>query len=241
MSVTWNVYYQGVLLHASNSRWPIRKGDKFEVVVEIDDRPLERRATAYENNGRKGFGLFLRPEHVSAIAAGARIDFHRADTKAHIDSLPLDGSAAAVALMRRCLESVKARVAKERGDKPPLAHGPANPFAAPAVPGPSEARPMASVPSLITDEDYPVSALRAGEQGRTGYRLTVGTNGRVTGCTITGSSGSAALDSTTCRILRARARFRPARDPKGEPVEATYEGAITWSLLPPDPAVPPSR
>jgi periplasmic protein TonB len=144
--------------------------------------------------------------------------------------------------MRRCLELVKARVAKERGEKPAHAHSPANRFEDPALLGPSgEARPLASVPSLVTDEDYPVSALRAGEQGRTSYRLTVGTNGRVTGCTITSSSGSAALDSTTCRILRARARFRPARDSKGEPVEASYEGAITWSLLPLDPAVPPGR
>ena len=241
MSVTWHVDL-GVLLHVSNFKWPIKKGDKFEVIVEVDGRALERRATAYEQNTRKGFGMFLREEHVDAIAAGARIDFRRADTKFLVDSLRLDGTGAAVALMRRCLVSVKARVAKERRENGALAHGPATPFADPAIPGSAiQTTPLTSVPSLISDEDYPASAIRANEQGRTGYRLTVGTNGRVTGCTVTSSSGSATLDSTTCRILRARARFTPARDAQGEPVEAFHEGVITWSLHPPDPAVPPNR
>jgi TonB family protein len=241
MSVTWHVD-QGVLLHVSNFEWPIKKGDKFEVIARIDGRALDRRATAYENDGRKGFGTFLRQEHLNAIAAGAEIGFHRADTGALIDSLSLDGSGAAVALMRRCLLSVRARVAEERRGKAVPGHVPANALADPVVPGrPAEAEPMASIPSLVSGEDYPAAAIRAGEQGQTGYRLTVGTNGRVTGCTITSSSGSAVLDSTTCRILRARARFRPARDSKGEPVEGSYRGALKYSLFPWQPEVAPAE
>ncbi|MBA3525824.1 MAG: TonB family protein [Sphingomonas sp.] len=57
-----------------------------------------------------------------------------------------------------------------------------------------------------------MTALARREQGRVEFRLDVGENGRVTGCTITRSSGSRWLDSTTCRILRSRARYTPARN-----------------------------
>lgn len=167
MSITWHVDH-GALLHVSNFEWPIRKGDKFEVIARIDGWALDRRATAYENDGRKGFGTFLRQEHVNAIAAGAEIGFHRADTGALIDSLSLDGSGAAVALMRRCLASVQARVAQERRGKAAPGSVRANPVANPVVPGrPADAEPMAGIPSLVSGEDYPAAAIRAGEQGQT--------------------------------------------------------------------------
>ena len=39
-----------------------------------------------------------------------------------------------------------------------------------------------------------------------------------------------ALDASTCRILRARARFTPARDPSGNPVADEYFGQLAWRL-----------
>lgn len=98
-------------------------------------------------------------------------------------------------------------------------------------------QPIANLPSLFSDEDYPAAAVRAGEQGRTGFHLSIAANGRVSGCTITSSSGSAALDSTTCRLITTRARFRPAQDPQGRPVAGTFDGGIVWRL-PAEPAPP---
>jgi TonB family protein len=74
--------------------------------------------------------------------------------------------------------------------------------------------------------DHPQGA--QGQTGTTGVRLTVGPNGRVTGCTITRSSGSRVLDSTTCRLLVARARFTPARDSAGMPMDERYDGSVSW-------------
>ena len=85
---------------------------------------------------------------------------------------------------------------------------------APAV----HARAKANLANLFSDEDYPAAALAAREQGSSSFTLDVGANGRVAGCTITRSSGSAALDSTTCRLLRSRARFTPAVDASGATV-----------------------
>ena len=72
--------------------------------------------------------------------------------------------------------------------------------------------------------------MRNDEEGTTRFRLTVGTNGRVTDCSVTSSSGSAALDAATCRIMRSRARFTPARDNQGNPTTDTYTSSITWRI-----------
>jgi len=110
---------------------------------------------------------------------------------------------------------------------------PAPPPPPPPPPPPKKVTPAkakANLASLFSDEDYPASAVRAGESGATGFRLEVGANGRVTNCTITSSSGSSALDSTTCRLLRSRARFTPATDSTGAPTSDVSTGRIVWRL-----------
>jgi TonB family protein len=84
---------------------------------------------------------------------------------------------------------------------------------------------------LFSDEDYPAAAQKKGEEGTVQVELTVGTDGRVTGCKILRSSNSANLDTATCKILTLRARFTPARDSKGRPVVDKYiTPPITWRL-----------
>ena len=101
----------------------------------------------------------------------------------------------------------------------------------PAPPRVVEAtKPRANLAGLITGEDYPPAAQRNEEEGTVRVRLTVGANGRVSDCTVTSSSGSSSLDSTTCRLLRSRARFTPARDNQGNPTTDTYSQSIRWQL-----------
>lgn len=95
---------------------------------------------------------------------------------------------------------------------------------------PAEPRPTSWPWGLFSADDYPAAALRAEEQGRVTYRLTIGPDGRVSDCAIRGTSGSAALDAATCRILTRRARFIPARDPAGIPVPDSREGRIDWVI-----------
>ena len=87
-----------------------------------------------------------------------------------------------------------------------------------------------SLTSLFSTDDYPQAAIRAEEQGTTTVRLTIGTNGRVSGCDVTGSSGSRSLDSATCSVIRSRARYTPAKDQNGAPIEGTDTGRIRWVL-----------
>jgi hypothetical protein len=55
-------------------------------------------------------------------------------------------------------------------------------------------------------------------------------NGRLTGCKIVMSSGSASLDAQTCRIIQQRARFSPARDAQGKPIAGKVFQRVTWRL-----------
>jgi periplasmic protein TonB len=103
----------------------------------------------------------------------------------------------------------------------------------PAPPPPKKlepARARANLASYVSDEDYPAAAIRAEDQGTTRFRLGVGPDGRVTDCTVTGSSGSSALDAATCRLMKQRARFTPARDSSGNPTSDSVSSAIRWVL-----------
>ncbi len=92
------------------------------------------------------------------------------------------------------------------------------------------ALPTMPLPQLIRSADYPAAALANREQGIVRFRLNIGANGRVTGCTITRSSGSRWLDSATCQLMVRRARFTPARGRSGEPREGRFDDSLTWRL-----------
>jgi protein TonB len=80
----------------------------------------------------------------------------------------------------------------------------------------------------LTDSDYPSSARRQGIHGMTTFRLDVDASGKVTNCTVTGSSGSDLLDRTTCDLLLKRARFVPAQDGWGRNIPFTFTNRFVW-------------
>ncbi|MES2136833.1 MAG: energy transducer TonB [Pseudomonadota bacterium] len=83
--------------------------------------------------------------------------------------------------------------------------------------------------SLFSADDYPASALAAGVGGTAQAQLSIGPDGRVTGCNLIRSTGNGALDAATCNILRRRAKFTPARDSNGNPTSDTITTpSITW-------------
>ena len=107
---------------------------------------------------------------------------------------------------------------------------PAEPAAPPKARKVEPARAKANLASYVSDEDYPPNAIRNEEQGTTRFRLGVGPDGKVTECSVTGSSGSSALDSATCRLMKQRAKFTPARNSDGESTSDTVASAIRWVL-----------
>jgi protein TonB len=82
----------------------------------------------------------------------------------------------------------------------------------------------------IEDRDYPHEARRAKVGGEVEVRFTIEATGRVTGCRVSKSSGDAALDATTCRLIEARFRFKPATNAAGLAVASSYGWRQTWWL-----------
>jgi len=116
---------------------------------------------------------------------------------------------------------------------PPPVITPTAPPAPPAPPAVRTVPPKSAVGNLqglFSNDDYPAAAADNEEQGTVVVRLAVGTNGRVTDCSVSSSSGSRTLDSTTCRILRSRARFTPATDSTGNATVGSHTQRITWRL-----------
>lgn len=77
-------------------------------------------------------------------------------------------------------------------------------------------------------DDYPAAAEGTGAQGTVRFTLTIDPSGRVVGCTIVHSSGSAVLDAATCNIMHRRARYTPAMDSNGNPVAGTITQDVVW-------------
>ena len=95
---------------------------------------------------------------------------------------------------------------------------------------PKRAAPRNDASRWVLTEDYPSKAIREGAEGVAGFRVVVGSDGRVDACEITASSGNAQLDEATCRNVTRRARFEPATDGNGQKVVGSYSSTVRWEL-----------
>ncbi len=105
----------------------------------------------------------------------------------------------------------------------------------PSAPPPPRITPKGAVPkgnpgSWATTNDYPSRALREEREGTTGFRVSVGPDGRVTNCSVTSSSGHPDLDEAACSNITRRARFTPATDGEGQPTSGTYANRVRWVI-----------
>lgn len=93
--------------------------------------------------------------------------------------------------------------------------------------------PSRWVRGRIGDGDYPRAAIAAMIEGSLVTRYEIDRRGRVTGCTVTRSSGNPLLDETTCRLVRQRYRYEPARDATGRAIADTVIQNHRWVIVPP--------
>lgn len=108
---------------------------------------------------------------------------------------------------------------------------PAPPPPPPAPPRKSEAAKAKGNPGQYFGADaYPPAAIRAEAQGRVVAQLSIGTDGRVSGCSVTTSSGNNDLDDATCRIAKRSVKFSPAKDQNGNPTTDSYTLPVRWVL-----------
>jgi len=77
-------------------------------------------------------------------------------------------------------------------------------------------------------QDYPLTAIRAGEQGYVTVEFTIGDNGRPIRCRVVRSSGYPDLDAVPCRALMERAIFKPATDSNGHARETVASTSMSF-------------
>ena len=123
---------------------------------------------------------------------------------------------------------------------PPILRVPPAPVPAPPAPAPAPAPPPSKARGVSPENrnrwagqianDYPSSAERRGEEGTVAVRVTVGTNGRVSDCQVTSSSGSSALDQAACRGMQRYARYSPALNDAGNPITSSQTERIRYQI-----------
>jgi periplasmic protein TonB len=104
-------------------------------------------------------------------------------------------------------------------------------------------RPPRWLRGRLRDSDYPPGLGESGVWGRVHVRYVVETDGGVTNCAVTRSSGSAVLDRTTCDLIEQRFRYAPARDRFGRPIRSNLIESYEWLVedLPDEEQEPPRR
>jgi protein TonB len=103
------------------------------------------------------------------------------------------------------------------------------------TPTASPFKPVGAVPrgkpgEWVTNADYRPRWIREEMSGSARFTLAIDAGGKVTGCTITRSTGHAALDEATCQLVTKRARFEAARDSTGKPVAGSYSNTVNWQI-----------
>ena len=84
--------------------------------------------------------------------------------------------------------------------------------------------------SARIQEAYPSRAIRQEIEGNVGVSVTIGTDGRVTGCNVTSSSGESILDEAACEGMQRYARYNPALNDAGQPTTGRDSLTIVYRL-----------
>ena len=84
---------------------------------------------------------------------------------------------------------------------------------------------------IFSGNDYPREAVEEGWHGVARADLTISPQGQVSACKIVQSTGHRLLDDYTCKVLMTHARFTPAKDKEGKPIESHFiTPPITYAL-----------
>lgn len=166
-----------------------------------------------------------RGSEATAQQAGEPIPRDMADAQSPSTAKPADIAPPAAKPSSLPEKAAEAR-AIAPDQKPAAARSPAIKDARVRAVGPS--RPVGRAPQWIgggpTDADNP----RGRYQGTVALQVNVVPSGRVSNCAPVRGSGDAKLDKLTCRLVRQRARFIPARDPQGRPVMGQAYITFAW-------------
>jgi protein TonB len=88
--------------------------------------------------------------------------------------------------------------------------------------------PPVHIAGALSNADYARAGLPRGAQGTVVIGFRVRSDGAVDSCRTVRTSGYAAIDEATCRLVEQRFRFRPAQDAAGHPIDYAENTDFTW-------------
>jgi TonB family protein len=181
------------------------------------------------SDGTNGFLRGFPLEFLDDFAKSDALLIENSDTV--ITHINLNGSAAAVKILKECVAYVKVKNESNRRKEAQWGYIEKDPFKAANKKLAANRSPAPKGPSVwATTGDYPASALAEKREGTAEFALTVEANGKASACKITKSSGHADLDSVACSTAVRRARLSPATDENANPTIGIYAGRVRWVL-----------
>lgn len=82
----------------------------------------------------------------------------------------------------------------------------------------------------IQADDYPRDSIKAGERGAVSILWTIGTDGSVSNCRVTQTSGYALLDQAACNAILRRGHYKAALDVEGKPIRSYGSRKVVWKI-----------
>lgn len=82
----------------------------------------------------------------------------------------------------------------------------------------------------IVSGDYPSDMLKAGQPALVEFRLSVGVDGVPTACYIQSTTRPKEFDAAVCKSVMGRARFDPALDADGKPLQSYYRNTVRFQI-----------
>lgn len=223
-----------VRLFATAAGWTARGGQKVDAAVGLDGQTLVAGASVgIEQGAHRGFVAAADDAFLLRFASANQLNL-RAAANVPETRLPLTGASAGLAQGRRCLASLRANRSAGVPNAPRIATTPTSALTTVSTqPVGVATRPAVvrgSKANWIEAGDYPDAALRGEQQGSVTVRLAINSGGTVARCEVAQSSGSTALDATTCRMIQRRARYTPATDAAGRAVDGADQHTVKWAL-----------
>lgn len=221
-----------------NDNWSAKEGDRYVVNYHVNGSVYtDDAAIGTNSNGKGGFVSGQPAEFEKDLGKGASLLVYLGSQL--VTNLSLKGTRVALDSVNQCLVVVKKQLALKAKDEKRWNGFPTDPFAKLPPDAVSGLRKNAGATPIVnpawwtTTNDYPLRALREEREGTASYIVGVGVDGRVKSCQIIKSSGSSDLDEATCSNVVRRARFNPATDQDGKPIDGSWTGSATW-IIPKD-------
>lgn len=189
-------------LRFHDKSWQFKEGSALSIQLRAGDKSFDLSAKgATTTDGWPGFTASSQEDVLTALSyndTGAVI----AERTAPVP-LDLSGLRDAIPALKECAEPLT----KRSPDQIP-------------VKGPR----LLKLPK-ISGDDFPRGAA---PKGPLTFKLSIGTNGLPTDCSIIQSSGSAAVDSRVCALLKVGARFQPALNDSGQPLPSSWQQRLAF-------------